>query len=97
MNDFEKSMIRETSIPLRELGYILDPKHYHSVLSKFRRSVKALHVNGLIEVLPHLESEVQPGCQVLLSEDMLESWLTFLDRNAVIRDDEIENMMQSIL
>lgn len=85
------------TLRVRELGYILNPKHYHRVLDKVRRGVKTLHVNGPIEVLPLFDGGVQFSCQVLPSEDMLDSWLTFRDRNAIIRDDEIDDMIQTIL
>ncbi len=52
--------------------------------------------NGLVEVLPQFDGEVQLGCQVLPSEEMLDSWLTFLDHNAAILDAEVEEFLQRI-
>lgn len=85
------------ALHVRELGYILDPKHYHMVLGQVRRCVKALSDDCLLQVLPNFDGEVQLGCQVLPSEVILDSWLTFLDRSALISESEMEEMNQAVV
>ena len=93
----EMGYIGGGTLRVRELAYIRDPKYYHRILGNVRHGVKALHSNSLVEVLPDFNGEVQLGCQVIPSEDMLDSWLSFLNRNSAILDDEVEDLMQSVI
>jgi len=93
----EMGYVSGGTLSVRELGYIIDPKHYYRLLGKVRRSVKVLKINGLVELMPELDGEVQLGCQVIPSEDVLDAWLAFLDSRSVINSDEVEDMMQAVL
>ena len=89
----EMGYVGGCTLRVRELGYILDPKHFHRVIGNVRRSVKTLLSNGLVEVLPDFDGEVQLCCQVLPAAELLDSWLQFLDRKSLLLDDDLTDLM----